>query len=123
MKVADGNDCHIIITKDISLLSLFFRMRIQRTRRKQIRKARGKRGWRMRHPTKDGDKVFEVAIYNKDVRSLVKDNQSHTFFDDNWADAQVHDVVARDEDTAREMIAERFPPDDGFVIQWMDQTN
>tara|TARA_B100000405_G_scaffold207673_1_gene146167 strand:- start:141 stop:374 length:234 start_codon:yes stop_codon:yes gene_type:complete len=77
----------------------------------------------MRHPTRDGDKVYEVAIYNKDVRSLVKDNQSHILFDDNWADAQVHDVVAKNESQAREMIAERYPPGDGFVIQWVDQAS
>lgn len=71
----------------------------------------------MRHPKREGDEVFEVAIYNKDVRSLVKDNRSHSIFDDSWADAQMHDVVARSEGEAREMIADRFPPDDGFVIE------
>lgn len=71
----------------------------------------------MRHPTRDGDKVFEVAIYNKDVRSLVKQNKSHKLFDDTWADSQIHDVVARTEGEAREAIAGRFPPRDGFVIE------
>ena len=76
----------------------------------------------MRHPTRDGDKVYEVAIYNKDVRSLVKQNQSHKLFDDSWADAQVHDVVARTEGEAREAIADRFPPGDGFVIERVVKT-
>lgn len=63
-----------------------------------------------------GTRIFEVTIYNKEVRSLVKENQSHLFYDDQWADVRVHDVLAKNEDQARALIAERFPPDDGFVI-------
>jgi len=65
---------------------------------------------------RQGNHVFEVSIYNKEVRSLVKENQSHNYFDDYWADVQVRDVIAKDEDEARHLIAQRFPPDDGFVI-------
>ena len=61
-------------------------------------------------------RVFEVSIYNEEVRSQVRDNQSHLYFDDQWADVRVRDVVAHDEAEARRLIAERFPPDDGFVI-------
>ena len=77
----------------------------------------------MKHPPRDGDSIYEVAIYNKEVRSLVKDNQSHNLFDDAWADRQVHDVAACDEDEAREKIARRFPPDDGFVIESVVETS
>lgn len=63
-----------------------------------------------------GTRIFEVTIYNKEVRSLVKENQSHLFYDDQWADARVHDVLAEDEDQARALIIKRFPPGDGFVI-------
>ncbi len=63
-----------------------------------------------------GTQIFEATIYNKEVRSLVKENQSHLFYDDQWADVRVHDVLAENEDQARALIAERFPPDDGFVI-------
>ena len=65
----------------------------------------------------NGRMAFEVALYNKEVRAMVKENQSHSYFDDYWADIQVRDVVARDESEARLLIAERFPPEDGFVIQ------
>lgn len=65
----------------------------------------------------NGHQAFEVALYNKDVRSLVKDNQSHAFFDDQWADTHFHDVIAKDENEARQLIAERFPEADGFVIE------
>lgn len=70
----------------------------------------------LQQPT-NGQQVFEVSFYNKEVRSLVKQNQSHLFFDDQWADNQVHDVVALDENHARKLISERFPPDDGFIIE------
>ncbi|MBC8338302.1 MAG: hypothetical protein ISR51_05915 [Rhodospirillales bacterium] len=64
----------------------------------------------------NGQHVFEVSIYNRDVRSLVKENQSHAIFDDQWADNRIHDVIALDEDDARRLTAEQYPPDAGFVI-------
>lgn len=65
----------------------------------------------------NGQKIFEVSIYNREVRSLVKDNLSHMYFEDHWADPHKHDVCAKNEDEARALIANRFPPDDGFVIE------
>lgn len=76
----------------------------------------------MLHLPNQGRKIFEVEIYNKEVRSLVKQNRSHCYFDDQWADVQVHDVVARDEKEARQLISKRFPPGDGFVIERVTQT-
>lgn len=61
-------------------------------------------------------RVFEVSLYNEEVRSRVRENGSHHYFDDHWADVRVRDVVARNEQEARRLIAERFPPEDGFVI-------
>ena len=70
----------------------------------------------LQHP-KNGNKLFLVAVYNKDVRSLVEENQSHNFFDDFWADVQNHDICAKDEEEARTLLADRFPPAQGFVIK------
>lgn len=70
----------------------------------------------MLHLPNAGQQVFEVSIYNREVRSLVKENQSHHYFDDQWADLQILDVVAHDAAEARKLFTERFPPDDGFVI-------
>ncbi|MDP7652241.1 MAG: hypothetical protein QGF38_11120 [Rhodospirillales bacterium] len=64
-----------------------------------------------------GSRAFEVAIYNQDVRALVKANRSHSYFDDQWADIKLQDVIARNEGEARALIAERFPPEDGFVVK------
>jgi len=65
----------------------------------------------------NGEQVFEVALYNREVRSLVKDNLSHDYYDDQWADTHVEDVVAKDETDARRQIDERYPADNGFVIE------
>ena len=60
--------------------------------------------------------TFLVSFYNQNVRTLVKDNQSHDFFEDHWADIHVQDVVAEDETEARALLLLRFPSKDGFVI-------
>jgi len=77
----------------------------------------------MLHRPSDGEFVYEVSIYNKDVRSLVKENRSHGTYDDHWADCQLHDVVASSENEARQMVDERFPEDEGFVIEDVRQTS
>lgn len=70
----------------------------------------------MQQSTDAGRQRFEVSLYNREVRTLVRGNQGPSHFDAHWADVQVLDVVARDEGEARRLIAERFPPEDGFVI-------
>jgi hypothetical protein len=62
-------------------------------------------------------KPFTFSIYNSKVRAAVKENQSHLLLGDHWADSQVHEVVARNESEALSMIAERYPPEDGFVVE------
>ena len=71
----------------------------------------------MLHLQENDFKVFEVALYNEAVRMLVNEKQTHMYFDDQWADLQTRDVVARDEREARTLIAERFPPEDGFIVK------
>ncbi|MEK9722513.1 MAG: hypothetical protein VW405_03370 [Rhodospirillaceae bacterium] len=71
----------------------------------------------MLHKPSDGEQIYEVSLYNRIVRALVKQNRSHALFDDHWADSQRHDVVACDESEARRMVSERFKADDGFVIE------
>ena len=71
----------------------------------------------------NGNQVFEVSIYNKEVRSLVKENQSHSYFDDYWANSQIRDIMAKNKSEARRLISERFPPDDGFVIESVLETH
>jgi hypothetical protein len=66
--------------------------------------------------TSRGTSVFDVGVYNREVRALVKENRSHNLFADNWADVHVHGVPARNEEEARALILERYKPEEGFVI-------
>lgn len=61
--------------------------------------------------------VYLVTVYNKVVREMVKDNRSHSFYSDLWANIHTQDVCAADEDEARQKMVLRFPEEDGFVIE------
>lgn len=65
----------------------------------------------------DGHKIYEVALYNEQVRELVQKKRQHIYFSKQWAKLQMRDVVARDEAEARALIAERFPEEDGFIVE------
>ena len=65
----------------------------------------------------NGYQSFEFTLYNREVRAAVKENQSHALLGDHWADVQIQDVRAHDEQEARTLIAKRFPPDLGFVVE------
>lgn len=71
----------------------------------------------MLHLDSSDVQVFEVALYNERVRALANQRRRHGRFSNRWAEVQVRDVVARDEAEARLLIAERFPPEDGFVVE------
>jgi hypothetical protein len=64
-----------------------------------------------------GNQVFEVRIYNKQVRAMVKENQHHHFFDDQWADVHVRNVTAYDAAEAISIISKHFLKEDGFVFE------
>jgi len=71
----------------------------------------------MLQPMTNGRTTYEVGLYNRDVRAAVKGNESHFFFGDHWADLQVQDVLAQNEEEARELISKKYPPEEGFVVQ------
>lgn len=70
----------------------------------------------MLQPPVSGNKVFGFCVYNQTVRELVKANKSHSFYDDHWADEHLHDVIAHDAIEAQQLMLERFPPAEGFVV-------
>jgi len=65
----------------------------------------------------NGYRIFQVSLYNEEVRRAERHHQPHCFYSQEWAHQQVRDVVARDEDEALELIMQRFPPEDGFVVE------
>jgi hypothetical protein len=68
-----------------------------------------------------GNQLFEVRVYNKKVRAMVKQNQHHHFFDDRWADVHVRNVTAYDEADAISIISKRFLREDGFIFELIAQ--
>ena len=67
-------------------------------------------------------KTYEVGIYNKDVRHCVKENTSHIEFGDEWADVHYQNVVADSEAEALTMITDRYPADQGFIVETLSET-
>lgn len=65
---------------------------------------------------RNGKRLFEVSVFNREVRALVRDNQHHDVFDDGWADNQRREVIAVNEEEARDVISQRYPKDEGFEI-------
>lgn len=61
--------------------------------------------------------TYLVTVYNKAVRALLKENRSHAFFSDLWADAHTQNVSAPSEADAHREAARRYPPEQGFVIE------
>lgn len=60
--------------------------------------------------------LFEITIYNKEVRKIVETGEHHERFSDSWADFQYIEVRANNEDQARSWVEEMHPNDRGFVI-------
>ena len=60
--------------------------------------------------------VFEVVIYNKDVREKVEAGGRHAHLDSSWADSHHEQVRADNADAACAKIARRFPESQEFVI-------
>ena len=67
------------------------------------------------------NQLFEVRVYNKIVRALVKQNLHHHFFDDQWADVQIRNVTAQCEADAISIISGRFLSEEGFVFELIPQ--
>ncbi|MBF0560874.1 MAG: hypothetical protein HQL37_02435 [Alphaproteobacteria bacterium] len=65
---------------------------------------------------KSGCKTFGVSLYNAEVRGLLKENRSHLFFADDWANEHCQRVTAHDPEEARSLALKRYRPEDGFVI-------
>ena len=67
--------------------------------------------------------AYEVTLYHQDVRAAVQNNRHHAFFSDHWADFKVRGVMAQDETEARQLVTERYPPEEGFVVQELAAVN
>jgi len=59
---------------------------------------------------------FEVAIYNQEVCDELAKGESHSLFDDEWAELHFIEVSAENEEGARAQLQNRYPTDKGFII-------
>jgi len=60
---------------------------------------------------------FEAAVFNQEVRDVVKAGDHHKEFEDDWADMHYIEVTADSEDEARAQVARKYPEIRGFVIE------
>ena len=60
---------------------------------------------------------YEVALYNAEVRKLVRQGERHRDLTDDWADIHYVVVRAKDEHEARAKIEAKYPERKGFVIE------
>ena len=62
-------------------------------------------------------KKFEVALYNKEVRQLVRQGDKHRHLRDDWAEIHYIEISGADEIVVRNKIESRYPEEDGFVVE------
>ncbi len=62
-------------------------------------------------------KRFEIGIYNKTVRDLLKVGERHKNLADSWADQHYIEISAEDETDARARAERRYPAREGYVIE------
>ena len=60
--------------------------------------------------------MFEITIYNKEVREKVEAGERHRRFPDTWADFQYIEIAADNEEQVRAKVEVMHPGVQGFVI-------
>ncbi len=67
--------------------------------------------------------MFEITIYNKEVREKVEAGEHDSRFSDSWADFQYINIEAANEDQARARVEEIHPSVQGFIIDDIRKTS
>ncbi|NQU61965.1 MAG: hypothetical protein HQ512_12610 [Rhodospirillales bacterium] len=66
---------------------------------------------------------YEVTVFNQEVREKVEAGERHRQFKDDWADFHYIEITALSEQEAREKAKSRYPSDQGFVIDNIQQSD
>lgn len=61
-------------------------------------------------------KIFEVVMYNTEVRKAVEFDESHPRYDDGWADPRYIELPAKDVRGAIRKIRSKYPRIRGFKL-------
>ena len=77
----------------------------------------------MLHQNANERAAYEVTLYHEEVRAAVQNNRHHAFSATIGPISKVRGVLAQDENEARQLVSERYPPEDGFVVQALAAVN
>lgn len=69
----------------------------------------------------ESDKIFQVGIFNQEVRRAHMMGQKHRTLDDKWADINYEEFFAPNEEAARKKAIRKYPPERSFVIENITQ--
>jgi len=61
--------------------------------------------------------TFEVIVYNEQVRDKLRQGEHHRTFTDDWGDSHYIEIKASDEDAAMSKVRDKYPLEDGFIIE------
>ena len=61
-------------------------------------------------------KIFEIPVYNEEVREIVRAGRSHNTLEDSWADMHLIEIRAHTAGEAMEICRRKHPEKMGFVL-------
>lgn len=65
--------------------------------------------------------TYEIVIHNEQVRAKVREGDRHRKFSDDWADTHYIEFKADSEDQAIAKCRQKYPAEDGFVIEGISE--
>ena len=65
--------------------------------------------------------MFEVILFNEQVRAKVREGEHHRTFTDDWADTHYIEMKASDEAGAMRKARQKYPAEDGFIIEGISE--
>jgi hypothetical protein len=60
--------------------------------------------------------VFEIGVFNAEVRAALNEGEHHKHLKDEWADIHYFEIEAPDQQQAMQQMTRRYPPARGFVL-------
>lgn len=61
-------------------------------------------------------RIYEIVMYNTEVRSAVDFDESHPRYDDGWADSRYIELPAKNVRSVIKKIRSKYPKKRGFKI-------
>lgn len=61
--------------------------------------------------------TYEIVLHNEHVRQRVRAGEHHRRYSDEWGDSHYIEIKADDEAGALARVRQKYPEEDGFVIE------